>query len=272
LLNSILLAVKNGYGNLIYNYMNIIDSESKSQYKKLVICLRHGERSDYAGQVSCLHKFDPELTDNGKLQAYMAGKNILGGVKSIMGSNINGRIMILSSPFARTLQTARQVYNALNEEINKNQSTLQLDNQIHVDHLLCEFIEESFNNELPIDFLSIYNNSKFLDKELKEIELKFINEKKLLPGKKENSEECFDRLKTCAKNVIENMFNTDTDIVILVSHGTPIDNLNKAMGYPGPHGPSYIEYCSHYFYGVDLEREGGINLNVNFIKKDKPKL
>src|SRR5688500_6656895 len=78
--------------------------------KKYFIVMRHSERSDRVGLIPKLHKFDPELTDYGKRQAYEMGEIIR---KKLFESEQNDfkldptKILFLSSPFARTLQTAK---------------------------------------------------------------------------------------------------------------------------------------------------------------------
>ena len=76
--------------------------------------MRHGERSDHAGLVPNLGPCDPELTEKGSSQAYKMGQ-VLSQEISEFQKDSKGKILIISSPFARTLQTSKGVLNALIE-------------------------------------------------------------------------------------------------------------------------------------------------------------
>lgn len=220
--------------------------EAKSNHK-LLICVRHGERSDFAGLTPKLHKFDPELTEKGKKQASEIGKIINHSLNKIYKIDQEKKILILASPFARTLQTAKEILLSINEE--------QKENKIFVKHLLCEFINYEFYGNQPKDFLTLYHNRNCIDEEIKNVEIEFIDEKELLPTYEED-EHCLERMSKCVDIAIEkHLGREDVGAVILVSHASPIDFINQVLGYKGPFGWSYIKYCSSYVYSVDVENK-----------------
>ena len=77
--------------------------------KKFIIVMRHGERTDFSGFTPKFGEWDPELTKRGEEQAFKAG-NIIS--KQLQEMNLNSDstfIQVISSPFVRTIQTARNV-------------------------------------------------------------------------------------------------------------------------------------------------------------------
>jgi broad specificity phosphatase PhoE len=222
------------------------DISSENNGKKILICTRHGERSDYAGMTPTLGKNDAELTNKGMEQAYNIGVVLC---DEILKREIKGKIKILSSPFARTLQTAKYISKALSERLTKAQH----DNTINVQNFLCEYIEYSLiSKDLPKNYLAVYNNKNFRETEFQKTKLKFVNDKENLPHKIETEEDCIERIKNMIDITLESCLENEIDVVILVSHGTPIDKINQHLGYPGPYGYKQIEYCDSFIYGVDL--------------------
>lgn len=275
--------------------------------EKLVIVMRHGERSDFAGQIPKLHKFDPELTDMGKKQAYEAGGMIRNYLKSI---NFKGKVSIISSPFARTIQTSIEVKRAFKEEdliisntenksdnrseiysdnkseisntdtvetenisgnINQLQTnTIEYQNTIFIDNKICEYINDKFCGVNPIDFLSLYNNCKFFYGDIVKEELNglnYLNSTDHLPNTRENNDKVIERVKLSLQNLVENFIQKgDSDALILVTHASPVNNLNMTMGYPGPHGWRHIKYCSSYCFKVNfMEGENKFTYTQNIV-------
>src|SRR5687768_4910381 len=97
------------------NYSNDIISANENE--KIIIIMRHGERTDLAGEEVKINISDPELTEIGKEQAFNAGrrlKQILDNMyieksnTNVSVENITSKkIAIISSPFSRTLETAK---------------------------------------------------------------------------------------------------------------------------------------------------------------------
>ena len=234
------------------NFSNEISSS------KLIICIRHGERCDYAGLNPTLGKNDPELTLNGNEQATLMG---IQSSEEILKRNSKGKIKIMSSPFSRTLQTSKNILRSLTEKLDKN----QLDNIIYVENNLCEFIEYSHVNPVPPkDYLALYNNKDFTDREFKHIQINLLNDKDALPTVIETDDVCSNRIKTLVEGTLQSGFDKDVEVYIFVSHGTPIDKLNQLMGYPGPFGYKKIGYCDSFIYNVDT-----VNKKTEFIDRKR---
>jgi broad specificity phosphatase PhoE len=211
--------------------------------EKLIIVVRHGERADYAGQKPRLYKFDPELTEKGHKQAYITGELIKTFLESEFKLDFkNMNIALCSSPFARTLQTSRNLKNAFG--INHL--------SLYVDNGLSEYIEDSFEGEIPFKFLTVYNNYDQISDEFEGTNLVYLNTK--LP-EFETPEQVNERVIKAVYDNIERFLKTENrDVLILVTHGTPVDLINQELKYVGPFGMTYIKYCSTYIYKFKKEK------------------
>lgn len=236
--------------------------------KKYVICIRHGERTDHAGLIPNFYKFDPELTDKGKSQAKEVGLKLMQKLSNELNISTNS-IAIISSPFGRTLQTSKEIFHSMAIE-NKSTSLYDITDQsnsqkLYVNNLLSELIEESFCGEFPKDFLTIYNNSKILEDEFKNINLHFMHHLDQLPTF-ESKEECQNRMEKMMDEVVDQFFHKENkDAIVLVSHGSPIDFINRNKNYPGPPGFKNICYCSTFIYSYDMEKK-----EFSFLEKITP--
>lgn len=228
-----------------------MDSESTQQKnlnKKLIICVRHGQRSDHVGLTPVLHINDPELTETGKQQAFEIGKMLKNKINEKYKLDKGKKILIVSSPFARTIQTSKQIMAGFEGAEN-------VDKKIHIDHLLSEHIDYKFEGRWPKDFLSLYTrNSEFFEEEIKGIDFEFLNEKDLLPSLFEEEKDVYTRLNKLVECAVEKVLSReDVGAVVFVSHASPLDQLNKVLGHPGPYGWQLINYCSSFLYSYDLE-------------------
>jgi broad specificity phosphatase PhoE len=199
--------------------------------EKHIIVLRHGERSDYAGLIPKLNRYDPELTDKGKKQALLTGELI----KSHFGNMHDLKIAALCSPFARTIQTAKNVIDAMG-----------LNHDILIDNSFSEYINHSFDNNHPINFLTVYNKIDELREDLGSTNLVYLDEK--LPVF-ENEEMVKDRIiKSLYRKVEKYFINENYDAIFIFTHGTPVNILNQELKFCGPFGMDYIKYCHTYIY------------------------
>jgi bisphosphoglycerate-dependent phosphoglycerate mutase len=245
---------------------------------KLIIAVRHGERTDHAGLTPKLGAFDPELTDKGKMQAYEAGEMVRKYLLEERMLSDLPRIIIATSPFARTLQTTKYFKQGLSGvelnlssdndcEISENTSTISKNNseepvsisisetqsdkniKLLVDNRLSEYMNYKFQNKEPKSFLTIYNKQEVLADEFKNETFEFINELDLLPGGFEDNKKCVERAHTSLGDLKEKfLLNNLSDVLILISHASLVDGLNIGLGYPGPHGWKNVHYCSSYIY------------------------
>jgi hypothetical protein len=125
------------------------EREISQNKERLIIIMRHGERTDLAGFTTEINEYDPELTENGKNQAYEAGKRLNEFLelkfKERQENFKHKNISIISSPFTRTLETAKYMKNGL-----------ELNIPIFVENGLSEFISKAWFRNSPIDFLCYY--------------------------------------------------------------------------------------------------------------------
>jgi hypothetical protein len=214
-----------------------------------VIILRHGERIDKTGLKPQLHISDPELTEKGLKQAYETGELIRTYLYDELNIKKDSKIAIITSPFARTLQTSIKLKEGLFQSDHK-------DIPIIIDNRVAEYIKEGDFDSHPASFLTIYNNQAdpILSKHLEGVKVEYLNTKDHLPLYIEEEEQCMERLiQSLYWNVNKFFAEEDYDVIIKISHATPIDLLNIHMGYPGPIGWYNIQYCSSFIYSYDLE-------------------
>ena len=98
----------------------------------MLYIVRHGERADLNGteedKKNIRLKFDPNLTENGKLQAQTTGKFIDLNLESTYSKKgIKYNVIIISSPFLRCLQTAANIAKNLK---NVQQKTIFIEDKI----------------------------------------------------------------------------------------------------------------------------------------------
>jgi hypothetical protein len=71
----------------------------------------------------------------------------------------------------------------------------------------------------------------------------------------ENIEQAKERLiKAVYVNIERFLKKEDYDVLVLVTHGTPVDIINQELKYCGPFGMAYIKYCSTYIYKFKCEK------------------
>ena len=224
--------------------------------KKYVILVRHGERADRAGLPIIFHEKDPQLTDKGKRQAYEAGNIIKSFLKETINENIdNIKLDIFSSPFTRTIQTSVQIRNNICK-----------DKKIKLKNALCEYINIEFEGYNPSEVIGLYINHPKIEDEFCNEQFELCEDS--LPKSFESETDIEQRMNTFANSKIKQIFeNYNCDVTILVSHASPIDHLNRVMGYPGPYGWHNLPFCSTMIYSYDIE-----NNKFEYIKKCKPEV
>ena len=76
---------------------------------KLLIIIRHGERTDRVGEIPKCGFMNPELTEKGRKQSFLASKLTLDTIKKYGISEISPNLIeIRTSPYMRTIQTSYQ--------------------------------------------------------------------------------------------------------------------------------------------------------------------
>jgi broad specificity phosphatase PhoE len=198
--------------------------------EKLIIVIRHGERTDLSGEIVKLHPSDPELTEQGKTQAYNTGIRLKGIIEDYANSP---DIAIISSPFSRTIETAKYVKNGL--DINL---------PIHLENGLSEFITKNWFKDAPV--LAFENGNEILMKELMNdiiIESSFAP----FPEFPESTNRCIERIHNTLDKIIYNyLLKKGFDIVILITHVYGMQILCQIMNMP--FDLFDIEYCSTFIF------------------------
>lgn len=226
--------------------------------------IRHGERADHAGGEEWAKnevKFDPHLTPLGALQAQAAGQRVAKIVKSAIDDGLlatpKPKILVLSSPFLRCIMTARNIIKGLQDEYEI------VDNAIHVQYGLAEYIEAAFDATVLEDLHFAKGDkeklSKYVDYEVKK---GYIDETdfELLPKYSEDWPGYHKRFLYFVdrfRKLHEEKLEKEGIVTLAVSHGAAIqcsmeiwDTYDAAVGFP---------YC-------------GIN-HLHFVKgEEKPKI
>ncbi len=235
--------MKNGNPNLRIN--NI---------KKLLIIVRHGERIDRIGEIPKCGIMNPELTEKGKQQSYLASKVIIEQLKKYGIKNeeiFPNFIQIRSSPYMRTIQTSAHLIKGLNSILSKNKNEgMDILNKIYIDFGLRKRIkpDKKFNKK-DYFYKSVDKYINF-DEEIKNIE--FIGEKGEFPLEEETKEQCEKRSIDYVNNILKKEFENKNDnnkIIIIIGHRGPMKFILKKFGLDIPEKKT-LDYCTQFFFDV----------------------
>jgi len=235
-----------------------------STKKNLLFLIRHGERADHAGLIPKFHNFDAELTELGKMQAQKMAEILLNYFK-INDIRINN-IKIISSPFARTIQTSKKILNVLKNEYS-------LEDEIEIDYFFSECRKvKDFKNPDFISFLILLNKTELLNDEIENTKINYRNQSEgIIEKTYEDIDECFIRVGKGLENIFENDFTSKSEhdlgieVYIIVSHGEPINQINRYLKYPGTLDSDLVLYCDCFMYESDYSHNPG--LSTKFMKK-----
>ena len=224
----------------------------KNDPKKLLIIIRHGERTDRVGEIPKCGILNPELTEKGKNQSFLTSKILIKtifkyGIKTI-SPNI---IQIRTSPYIRTIQTAVQIskgFNLFFKEENLNNENL---NNIYIDFDLKKRIKPNKKinkNEFLCKTIENYIN---FDPELKGFN--YLGDKGEFSLEPETKEQCekrsFDYTENILKNNIEK--NNDKKIFIIIGHRGYLKYILKKLGYKNIiNNKKILDYCSQFFFDI----------------------
>ena len=101
---------------------------------KLLIIMRHGERTDRAGGTPKCGTMNPELTEKGKLQSFLASKLTIETIKKLGIKELSPElIQIRTSPYMRTIQTSVQILKAFNLSFSNNNNLENKLNNVYID-------------------------------------------------------------------------------------------------------------------------------------------
>ena len=230
---------------------------------KLLIIIRHGERTDRVGEIPKCGILNPELTEKGKQQSFIAGKLTLETIKKYGIKDISPNLIeIRTSPYMRTIQTSIQILKGFNLSFINNNKL----NKVYIDFDLKKRIKPNKKidkNELLYKTVDTYAN---FDNELNNIE--FLGDKGDFSLEPETSEQCekrsFKYVDTIIKNSLEKSKNK---ILIIVGHRGSLKYILKKLGYKIIE-KKILDYCSQFFFDV----RNGIDNAIFLENLQKPKI
>jgi broad specificity phosphatase PhoE len=200
---------------------------------KFIFVVRHGERADLIKNANLdilkCGRYDSELTEKGKLEAFKIGQKIKTFLYKQKMERLfkpeyishKDKISICCSPFARTIMTANEIVKGL-----------KLILPIKIEKGLCEHLSEKWYPEHPEKFMVALHNERtqgkdYLMSQIKDQELihEFITD---MPKYPESHEECHSRF----KNVYEKLINyymehRNKHVLIIVSHHFPLEIFHR---------------------------------------------
>jgi broad specificity phosphatase PhoE len=233
--------------------------------RKFIFIARHGERADMSKDcdldlLKC-GRYDTELTENGKSQAYQAGQAIKFFLQENKKEFNIKNTTVISSPFARTIITANQVIKGLSLD-----QTIPL----FIEKGLSEHLNKKWYPEHPDNFLlslknEICEKKNYLNSEIKGLECKYQNITEM-PIYPETHQECENRLKKVYSKIINHYFHVeDHDILIMVTHFFPVEIFLKHFNSQEFKTP--LEYCLTFaFYYNDAA------MKPEFVNQIYPKI
>ena len=230
---------------------------------KLLIIIRHGERTDRVGEIPKCGILNPELTEKGKQQSFIAGKLTLETIKKYGIKDISPNLIeIRTSPYMRTIQTSIQILRGFNLSFINNNKL----NKVYIDFDLKKRIKPNKKidqNELLYKTVDTYAN---FDNELNNIE--FLGDKGDFSLEPETSEQCekrsFKYVDTIIKNSLE---KSENKILIIVGHRGSLKYILKKLGYKIIE-KKILDYCSQFFFDV----RNGIDNAIFLENLQKPKI
>lgn len=198
------------------------------KFPKYIFILRHGERADAVencdfNMLKC-GKYDSELTENGKRQAYEVGNKIK---QFLMEKNIthinSNNTSVISSPFARTIITGHELIRGLNlsEKI-----------PLTIEKGLSERLNEKWYPHPPETFLlstkeEVCEKREFLNSQIEGLECHHKNLTEM-PKYPESYDECLKRFAKVYNILMSHYLNYERkDIIIMVTHFIPIEIFVK---------------------------------------------
>ena len=93
------------------SYQRVTQYLPNNKIKKVLMLMRHSEKVIKTGKKPKCGKYDSELTQHGIEQSYICGKKFISQLKKYNISKISpSEILIISSPYMRTLQTTAHFF------------------------------------------------------------------------------------------------------------------------------------------------------------------
>ena len=217
---------------------------------KLLIIIRHGERTDRVGEIPQYGILNPELTQKGKTQSFMGSEMAIETIKKWgLGEFSPNMIQIRTSPYIRTIQTAVQILKGFNVFFKEKKNLENILNEIYIDFDLRKRIKPNKKikkNEFLYNNIDSYIN---FDQELKGIN--YLGDKGEFSLEAESKEQCekrsFNYTENFLKKIIEK--NNDKKIFIIIGHRGVLKYILKKLGYNLP-DKKILDYCSQFFFDI----------------------
>lgn len=215
--------------------------------------VRHGQRADDPccnDSLSIELEFDPPLSKHGIAQAHVSGKYLKEAIANL--ERISGetkKIIILSSPFLRCIQTAIFLSNSLdnfhkntiyiNDEISEIQKSKFFSKNVLQDLHVRKSISRKSLCDLSYARKISIKEKKFFNKSGSTIN--FAKNELLFP---ETISDCSSRFRRARKNITEKFLrnNFAKNIVILITHGIGVQCMIHELE-PEKEIPQ-IDYCA----------------------------
>ena len=216
---------------------------------KLLIIIRHGERKDRVGEIPKCGRLNPELTEKGKQQSFLAGKLTINTIEKYGLKNINPNVIeIRTSPYMRTIQTSLEIIKVFNLFFKEKIIEEKL-NKIYINFDLKKRIVPSKKFD-KTEFLYRTTESYInFDQDLKEIE--FLGDKGEFSLEKETKEQCEQRIYNYYDNILKKCVenNKENKIFIIVGHRGCLKHILKKLGY-NLINKNMLDYCSQFFFDI----------------------
>ena len=232
-----------------------------SPEKKLLIIIRHGERTDRVGEIPKCGILNPELTEKGKNQSFLAGKILINTViKYDIKKFSPNNIQIRTSPYIRTIQTAVQILKGFNLFFKEKNNKENLNN-IYIDFDLKKRIKPNKKiNKNEFLYKTVENYINF-DPELKGYN--YLGDKGEFSLEPETKEQCEKRSYDYTDNILNTNIekNNNNKIFIIIGHRGSLKYILKKLGYHDIIGNKKIlDYCSQFFFDVTKGLDNAIFL------------
>jgi broad specificity phosphatase PhoE len=210
-----------------------------------IFIIRHGERADNCPDEIPFIEIpsDPHLTEEGKLQAILAGKELKvlfeKGYQKGYISTPNPKIVLVSSPFLRCIQTSNGILSVFDSEDILN-------NSITLDPGFSEYLSTDYFVEDPMGSLYIKNKGEDgigLQEGLKVCDALMGCRESKIPefpeGYQSFQERVFDHYSRLASDFTANMNKDKDKVLVVVTHGAVVKSIleyhslryNMTVGY-----------------------------------------
>jgi len=240
---------------------------SNTKIKKVLLFMRHAEKVIKTGKIPKCGKYDSELTQHGIEQSYMCGKAFISQLKKYNLNKISpSEILIISSPYMRTLQTTTHFLRGIDSKHFFDKDDVNKLYNISIEYGVREILnKKKYKEDIPKNYLNFLYNPNFadFDQELKKLKFNILKNYEF-STEKESKDECYIRCKKYVDEVLVNYDKNDEyKIIVIISHGGPIKYIMRALGYNIElfHGHK-VMFSDQYFFDISQ----GI-MNAKYIEK-----